>query len=606
MDKNDYKPLWRALAYIKRYWGFIACGFVCTALVNAFTLLQPLLIKKVMDDVIFAGKTAAEQGRALDALQLVLLFFFLLLIGKGLFYFLQGYLIPCGVNQAVRDLRNDTFSHVQNLPLKTFDKFRTGDIMTRITNDADRLADVFGLGIINFLNDIIVLVFSIFLMFFRNWQMSCVVILISPVVAIAIGKFSEYVKNAVDKNQKQMSVIYNTIEESVSGVRTVKSFSMEKKEVDRFKRENMTLYGHIMNVIKFKVVQIPIVEVIAGLGISCAIGYGGLQIIAGPDGHAPFGLTWIKGYTVGEIFEVWGYMIMATNPLNRISQSIASITGTAVSAKRLFEILDSPLEEKEGKRDMPQIEGSIRFEDVSFGYSEDKPVLDGLNLEIEKGQTIAFVGHSGSGKTTTSALLARLYEPDSGRILIDGIDVSDVNIHSYRSQISVVPQETLLFTGTIRDNIAYARDDASLEEVIEAAKAANAHDFIMAMPDGYDTKVSERGSSLSGGQRQRIAIARALLRKSKILILDEATSSVDAISEKLIQESLERLFRDRTTIIIAHRVSTIQKADKIFVFDQGRIAESGTHSTLISAGGLYELLYKSYFKQEDDDGKERE
>lgn len=600
MDKNDYKPLFRALKYIKKYWGYIAFGFLCTALVNGFTLLQPLLIKKIMDDVIFAGKTAAAQGKTIEALQLVLMFFFLLLIGKGLFYFLQGYLIPCGVNKAVKDLRNDTFRHVEHLPLKTFDKFRTGDIMTRITNDADRLGDVFGLGIINFLNDIVVLVASIVCMFVKNWQMSCVVILISPVVAVAIGKFSEYVKRAVDDNQKQMSVIYNTIEESVSGVRTVKSFSMENKETERFVRENETLCRHIMNVIKFKVVQIPIVELISGLGIGCAIGYGGLQIIAGHDGSAPFGLSWIQGYTVGDIFEVWGYMIMATNPLNRISQSIASITGTAVSAKRIFEILDSPLEEEEGKKDMPRIEGEISFENVSFRYVEDKPILDSMNMRILKGQTVAFVGHSGSGKTTTSALLARLYEPDAGKILVDGVDISDVNIHSYRSQISVVPQETLLFTGTIKDNISYARPDASMDEIIEAAKAANAHDFIMAMPEGYDTKVSERGSSLSGGQRQRIAIARALLRDSKILILDEATSSVDAISEKLIQESLERLFKYRTTIIIAHRVSTIQKADRIFVFDQGRIAESGTHSELISAGGLYEQLYNSYFKQEED------
>ena len=271
MNKSDYAPLLRALKYLKKYWGYIAFGFVCTALVNGFTLLQPLLIKKIMDDVIFAGKSAVEQGKALEALQLVLVFFFLLLIGKGLFYFLQGYLLPCGVNQAVKDLRNDVFKHVQKLPLKTFDKFRTGDIMTRITNDADKLGDVFGLGIINFLNDIIILIFSICLMFVRNWQMSCVVILISPIVAVAIGKFSEYVKRAVDDNQKQMSIIYNTIEESVSGIRTVKSFAMEDKEVSRFIKENLTLYKHIMNVIKFKVVQIPIVEIIAGAGIAIMI-----------------------------------------------------------------------------------------------------------------------------------------------------------------------------------------------------------------------------------------------------------------------------------------------------------------------------------------------
>lgn len=606
MDKNDLKPLIRAMSYLKKYVWYIIFGFICTACVNLFTLSQPLLIKKVMDDVVFAGKEAVSQTKSLEALQMVLLFFFLILVGKGLFYFLQGYLIPLGVNFAVRDLRNDTFKHVQKLPLKDFEQFRTGDVMTRITNDADRLGDVFGLGIINFLNDIIILVLSIIAMFFKNWQMSCVVILISPIVGITIGKFSEFVKKAVDKNQKQMSVIYSTIEEAVSGIRTVKSFAMEDREIKRFSDENHTLFKHIMNVIKLKVVQIPIVEVIAGLGIASAIGYGGLQIVTKANGIAPYGLSWIQGFSVGEIFEVWGYMIMATNPLNRISQSMASITGSAVSAKRLFEILDSPLEEEGNKKDMPPIEGKIKFEDVTFKYKENVPVLEGLNLDIKKGQTIAFVGHSGSGKTTTSALLDRLYNPDSGKILVDDIDISTVNLHSYRSQIAVVPQETVLFTGTIKDNICYARPDATMEEIISAAKSANAHDFIEEMPDGYNTKVSERGSSLSGGQRQRIAIARALLQDAKVIILDEATSSVDAISEKLIQESLDRLFKDRTTIIIAHRVSTIQKADQIFVFDNGKIAESGTHKTLITSGGLYEKLYESYFKQDDDESEKTE
>lgn len=603
MSETSLKPLIRALNYVKKYWIYIAAGFLCTALVNAFTLYQPVLIKTIMDKVIFAGKSAAEQAEALKYLKLVIGGFVLLLFGKGIFYFFQGYLLPCGVNKAVRDIRDETFKHIQRLPLKTFDKFRTGDLMARITNDADRLSDVFGLGIINFINDIVILVLSLMFMFFKNWQMSLVVLLVSPIVAGAIGKFSTYVKNAVEKNQKQMSVIYNTIEESITGIKTVKSFSMEQKEINRFEKENLSLYGHIMQVIKFKVAQIPVVEIIAGVGISCAIGYGGLQIVTGlsPNSQNLFGFNFIEGRTVGEIFEVWGYMIMATNPLNRISQSISTITGSAVSAERIFEVLDSPQEEIEEKPNMPEIEGKIEFSNISFKYNQDgDSVINDLSFTVEKGKTIALVGHSGSGKTTTASLLARLYTPDGGTIKVDGIDINSVNLHSYRNQLAIVPQDTALFTGSIRDNILYGRDDATNEEVESAAKYANAHDFITQMPDGYDTKVGERGSTLSGGQRQRIAIARALIKKPRILILDEATSSVDAISEKLIQESLENIFAQHTSIIIAHRVSTIQKADIILVFDKGKIVESGNHNSLINSGGLYESLYKSYFKHSED------
>ncbi len=601
MKESSLQPLIRALQYVKKYWGYIAAGFICTLLVNAFTLYQPVLIKMIMDKVIFAGKTAAQQAEALKYLKIVIGGFILLLLGKGFFYYFQGYLLPCGVNKAVRDIRNETFQHIQRLPLKTFDKFRTGDLMTRITNDADRLSDVFGLGIINFINDIMILVCSLGFMFFKNWQMSLVVILVSPVVAGAIGRFSGYVKSAVEKNQKQMSTIYNTIEESITGIKTVKSFSMEKKEIARFERENSSLYGHIMKVIQYKVAQIPVVEVIAGVGISCAIGYGGLQIVKGLSGNS-LGLSFIEGRTVGEIFEVWGYMIMATNPLNRISQSISTITGSAVSAQRIFEVLDSPQEETEKKPDMKEIDGKIEFCGVRFKYNQDQDlIINDLSFCIQKGETVALVGHSGSGKTTTASLIARLYVPDQGVIKVDDTDINSVNLHSYRSQLAIVPQETALFTGTIKDNILYGKDDASQADIEAAAKAANAHDFITDMPDGYDTVVGERGSTLSGGQRQRIAIARAIIKKPKILILDEATSSVDAISEKLIQESLDNIFDNFTTIIIAHRVSTIQKANKILVFDKGRIVECGNHTSLINAGGLYESLYKSYFKHQENE-----
>jgi ATP-binding cassette, subfamily B, bacterial MsbA len=573
-------PLRRVIGYIRKYWWYIAAAGLCTILLNGFTLLQPQLIKYIMDNVIL-GKTT----HSLASLNLVIGGFLVLIILKGIFAYLQGYLLPYGVNSAVRDMRNEIFAHIQYLPLRTFEIYRTGDLMVRITNDTGCLGDVLGLGLINFINDILVLIGALGLMIYMDWQMTLMIMLVSPLVVVAVYRFGQFVERAVNKNQQQMSHIFNTIEESITGIRVIKNFVRERYEIDRFKGQNQELFRLIMKVIQFKVTQVPVVEFLAALGIAVAIWYGGLQVI---KGH----------FSIGDIFAFWGYMIMATNPLNRISQTYSTIRGSIVSAQRIFEVLDREKERSDqpGAVELPPLAGDICYKNISFSYNPDTPVLKDLNFRVEPGTVLAIVGQSGAGKTTTINLLTRFYEPTSGSITVDGMDIQNARLFSLRNQIAIVPQETILFSGTIRENIGYSVENASFDDIVNAARAAHAHEFIDTLPGGYDTLVGERGTTLSGGQRQRIAIARAILKNPRILILDEATSSVDAISEELIQKGLEKLMKERTTIVIAHRISTIKKAQKIIVLDHGLIVEEGTHETLIGRGGVYTSLYESYFK----------
>jgi len=577
------QTLLRILKYIKKYWWYIAIAGVCTLGVNAMTLLQPQLIRYIMDNVILS-----KAQSSLKSLNLVILGFLGLIVVKGIFSYLQGYLLPYGVNQAVRDMRDDIFRHLQFLPLRTIEKYRTGDLMVRITNDTDNIGNVLGLGLINFLNDIIVLIGGLALMIYMDWKMTLMILLLSPLVAFAVYRFGEYVEHAVKRNQQQVSRIYSTIEESLTGIRVIKSFVREKFEIERFRKQNQELLNVIMKVIQFKVTQVPVVEFLGALGIGVAVWYGGYQVIRGE-------------FSIGDIFAFWGYMVMATNPLNRISQTYSTIRGCIVSAGRMLELLDLEKEDVSSPdaADMPPMEGSIRYDSVNFSYNPETPVLKDLSFEIDAGRVLALVGLSGAGKTTIVNLLARFYSPDSGAIHIDGVDISKVKLHSLRSQMAIVPQETMLFSGTIGENIRFGKEDATDEEVIEAARTAYAHDFISEFPDGYNTQVGERGASLSGGQRQRIAIARAVLKNPRLLILDEATSSVDALSEELIQKGLENLLKGRTTIIIAHRISTIRKASKILVIERGQVAESGSHEELLENRGLYSSLYQSYFMREE-------
>ena len=380
--------------------------------------------------------------------------------------------------------------------------------------------------------------------------------------------------------QGKVSDLTSLIQESISGIKVVKSFTREKYEAERFAQHNEENYQIQMKVVQLMITQGPVVEILATLGIGIVIWYGSLGVIQGR-------------FSVGDMLAFWGYMLLATNPLNRVTNTYGNVRRGIVSAIRVFELMDYPTEIKDmpHAKELPTIKGKLDFKNVSFSYDKNNKILKDINFSVEPGQMVAIVGRNGAGKTTLVNLVARFYDADQGGVFVDNHDLRTVQLHSLRHQMGMVLQETILFSGTVRDNIAYGKLDATEEEIIQAAKVANAHDFIMNLPDKYNTVVGERGVGLSGGQRQRIAIARAVLRNPRILILDEATSALDQESESVVQDALEKLMKGRTTFVIAHRLTTIRRADKIIVLDNGNVVETGTHDELLHHHGIYSRLY---------------
>ena len=411
-----------------------------------------------------------------------------------------------------------------------------------------------------------------------------VTLVIVPVVLGIINIFGKRLRIAGHDVQGRIADITSLLQETISGARVVRSFAREGYEVQRFERENQRNFRAVMRATKLTSLLSPLVEFSAAIAVTVILWYGGYSVVTG-------------AITAGSLIAFLIYAINLSNPVKRLSQVYGNIQKAMAAGDRVFAILDTKPEvvEKTNAIVLPEVDGRVRFDHVSFSYDGEKKALDDFSLDVPAGRVVAIVGPSGAGKTTIANLLPRFYDATEGAITVDGIDVRDVTFQSLREQIGVVPQETMLFNATIKDNILYGRLDGTDEEVYAAAKAANALEFIERLPEGMDTLVGERGSSLSGGQRQRIAIARAILKNPKILILDEATSALDTESEKLVQEALERLMQGRTAFVIAHRLSTIKNADQIVVLREGKLVESGTHDELVAAGGLYQHLYSVQF-----------
>lgn len=587
----------RVINYSLPYWKPIVIAFVCTLIVNGLALLYPLMIKYLIDNIIEKGNPIRHvvipfinfefSASALWIFNAIVIGFIIIVFAKGIFGYAQAYLMPYGMQQAVRDIRDDVFYHIQFLPLRTVERFKTGDLIVRVLVDSGNLATALGVELINFINYVIIIIGAMAWMFWLNWKMTLLILAISPLVSVAVVRFGLYIKQAAYRMQVQSSNIMSRLQESITGIRITKGFAREGHEIKRFNNESESLYANVMKMTQFNATQLPVVEFLAALGIAVAVWYGGLEVIRGK-------------FSVGDMFMFWALMSMTMNPVNKIASTYSSLLTALVSANRIFEVMDSTPEEPDSasKIDPGRIEGSIEFKDVSFEYEPGIPVIKNLTFDVPAGTILALVGRSGAGKTTTVNLIPRFFDPTGGVITVDGHDLKDINLKSLRRQLGIVSQETILFSGTIRDNLLYGKLDATQEEIEQAAIAAHAHEFIMDMPHGYDTIVGERGMTLSGGQRQRIAIARALLRDPRILILDEATSSVDTQSEALIQDALDRLMKDRTTIVIAHRLSTVRKAHKIIVIEDGGIEEAGTHDDLFKKGGLYAAYCKTQLRQD--------
>ena len=579
----------RLFAYLKPHRRTLALGLLCAAGNAGITALFALAIERTINHM-----TKGEVGR-LNFVIIIVVFIFLI---KGLVAYGQSFFLSLVAQRITTRLREQIFSHIHSLSLSFFNRRRTGAIMSTLTNDVPVIQTA-TMSIRDVISAPITIVAAFSMLFYYSWRLTLAAIIFIPLMGLVINRIGKRIRRISDIVQGKMADITTITEETVSGVRIIKSFAAEDHEIKRFSEENDRAFHAIIKGVKRTAQLRPIVEFIGAIGIALVLFAGGNEVAVNAKRVAEGGEALSRLNT--------GALAMFVYLLQQIARAVSDLGGINVTrqqalsaAQRIFtEVLDQRPEvaEKPEAAIMPPIEGYVKFEGVSFAYQEGEPVLNDISFEVNPGEVVALVGMSGAGKSTLVDLIPRFYDVDDGVITIDGIDVREVKLDSLRRQIGIVPQETWLFAGTLRDNIAYGRRDATEEEIHSAAYAANAY-FIEGFPDKYDTVVGERGIRLSGGERQRIAIARAILMNPRILILDEATSSLDASSEALVQEALDELMKGRTTIVIAHRLSTILDADRILAMEGGRIVEAGTHQELLAAGGLYASLYERQFRAE--------
>ncbi len=546
-------------------------------------VLPPYLRKIAIDDYIMRP----DEPGSLRGLTIIAI----ISAGIGLFNmvlaFGQSYVLVWMGQNIIYDISVKLFSHIQTLSMEFFDKRETGKIISRVTNDVQALSELLTRGIAGTIGDIVRMISIMSIMLYMNVRLALFSFTLVPAIVIVAILFRSKGRAAHREIRKKVADVTAKLEESISGVRVVKSFSRENKNIQHFDRTNEENLSANMQAVKVWSIYFPIIEVLTAVGTCIVLWNGGTQIIG-------------QQLTRGELVAFLAYVHMFYMPVRQLSRIYTTMQSAMAAAERIFEILDArpQVEESPDAVELPVITGNVEYKNVSFFYEEGEYVLNDISLTAEPGQTIAIVGPTGAGKSTVVSLLARLYQLREGSITIDGCDINSVTLRSLRSQMGIVLQDSFLFSGTIKENIRYGKLDATEEEIIEAAKAVSAHRFISQLSAGYDTEVGERGTSLSVGQRQLVSFARALLADPRILILDEATSSVDAYTEMLIQKALEKLLKKRTSFVIAHRLSTIINADKLLVIDDGRIVETGTHKELLAKGGLYQKLYNMQFPSE--------
>ena len=566
----------RLLSYIRPYTKTILTAIFCIVVAAGSNLYVPWIIKDMIDKVL-----AEKDMEMLNYISIGIVVVFLI---RGIFYFGQSYLVSYVGQRVVIDIRGQLYRKFQRLPLAYYDKHRTGEMMSYISNDVAALQNAMVDKLIELITEISIFIGSLGMMFYLDWKLSLLTFAVVPMVGQAMNIFGKKLKKSGTMIQERMADMTAMLQESLSAVRVVKSFVREDHEIKRYDQENERNFEAAMLNIRLMSMLTPTVEFLAALAVTVIVWFGGYEVVEGK-------------ITAGALVAFLTYAVNLANPVKRISRAFGTMQQALAAADRVFAVMDLPetIADKLDAKPLPKVTGRVKVDNVSFSYNEEAPAVKNISFDVKPGQMIAFVGPSGAGKSTIANLLPRFYDVTEGSITVEGMDVRDVTLSSLREQIGIVPQETMLFSGTVWENIRYGRLDATNEEIVEAAKAANADEFIRQLPNGYDTKLGERGVNISGGQRQRLAIARAILKDPQILILDEATSALDTESEKVVQAALDRLMVGRTSFVIAHRLSTILSADRILVLDHGEIVEDGTHEELLVKGGLYSNLYNIQF-----------
>ena len=575
--RDGSNPMRRVVGYLRPHALLVTLGIASLVIVTVAQLYSPQLMQRVIDD----GLVAGDSGKIVAPLVLLVVFAAL----AGLFGYLQGYLAERVSQQIAFELRNALFARIESLSFSYHDRAQTGQLMTRLTSDVEQVRSFLGGGVLQLGSAAALLIGSLTILFFENWRLALVTVATVPAIGLVLGRFIKRVRPLFGEVQARLGGLNTVLQENLVGVRVVQAFAREKHEQGRYEKLNGQLLDANVKTVRGLAASFPLIWFISNLGVLAVVWIGGLEIIG-------------NDLSYGQLVAFLRYLSLLMMPLMMLGMITGQLARAVVSADRVFEILDATSEVRDlpDARPLPAITGRVAFEDVSFRYAgAERDTLSHVSFVAEPGQTIAIMGQTGSGKSSIINLVPRFYDASEGRITIDGNDVREVTLTSLRAQIGIVLQDTTLMSGSLRDNIAYGRPSASDAEVEAAARAAQAHEFIEALPQGYRTLFGERGVGLSGGQRQRIAIARALMLDPKILILDDSTSAVDAETEYQLQQALDQLMQGRTAFVIAQRVSTVRDADLILLIDDGKIVARGTHDELLRDSALYGEIIDSQF-----------
>lgn len=570
----------RLLKYIHAQWLNIIAAIACIILLAGCNIMMI---------PIASALTKAIAEKNFQLLNIIALSAIGIYCFKSILSYGQVFLMSFAGQRIIIDLRIDLYKHLQTLSFDFFSKWRVGDVMSRIMGDTGAIQNAMLMSVTEILPNILTLTGAVIYLVHINFRLTLLTLLVAPILVLTISRFSSRIREVAKLSSKKAADISSILAEKVSGIKVVKSFTTEQHEIKRFSDEVEKSFWLFMREVQIDATQKPLLELMQAIVVTLVVWYGALEVVSGR-------------LSINNLISFFVGVGLIATPIATLGKIVTAIQRSLASAERIFEVLDTrpTISDADDAIELPRINGEIEFRKVSFHYEKETPILNDINVKTKPGEIVAIVGRTGAGKTTFVNLIPRFYDAASGSVLVDGTDVKKCKLYSLRKQIGIVQQDTILFLGTMKENIAYGSFDASSEEIISAAKAANIHDFIMSLPKKYDTIVGERGSLLSGGEKQRVSIARAILRNPRILILDEATSSLDTESERLVQDALEKLIKGRTTFIIAHRLSTVQIADRILVFDKGKIIEEGTHRELLAKNGTYKRLYDMQFRDDED------